>query len=211
MVTQAEFINLLLEAGKSADPNKALLLPGAGNFSDVSHFSGNLHLRLLASWPLSDRIAFTKALACYEGSIGDLGSVSALWRVLPLFQDSPAVGYEVYNWILKNTDSLRQYRNHAVDFVEPDLAAIQRRLAIEANERKNYELAAPARERKRKKATANLFNAIRRCDLKAVDALLAKGADPKCSTPDGKTLIDYAKEIGHLGIIESLQSSLQKK
>jgi hypothetical protein len=57
-------------------------------------------------------------------------------------------------------------------------------------------------------ATGNLFNAVRRGDLKAVAALLKAGAAPSVCCPDGTTMIDFARGKGHLLIAALLDESL---
>jgi ankyrin repeat protein len=52
-----------------------------------------------------------------------------------------------------------------------------------------------------------LFNAVRRKDVKAVAALLAKGADPSVCGPDGRTVMNLAVELGNVGIIEMLREA----
>jgi len=52
------------------------------------------------------------------------------------------------------------------------------------------------------KATHNLFGAVRRKDVKAVAALLKKGADPAGRNGDGKSIIELADESGNEKIKE---------
>jgi hypothetical protein len=54
-------------------------------------------------------------------------------------------------------------------------------------------------------ATKDLPNAVRRGDLKAVRALIAKGADPATSAPDGSSLIAVAASLGFDSIASELR------
>ena len=60
--------------------------------------------------------------------------------------------------------------------------------------------------REKEKATARLANAVRRGDLKAVEALLAKGADPAKAMPRGNSLVHLALEHGRHEMAEYLRS-----
>lgn len=62
-----------------------------------------------------------------------------------------------------------------------------------------------AKVRRSERATLNLYNAVRRGDVKAVRALILNGADPKTRAPDGAELIELAKLIGYENIIEELE------
>lgn len=62
------------------------------------------------------------------------------------------------------------------------------------------------RESEAQRATKNLVNAVRRGDVKAVKALLAKGADPRYALPpDGQSLVEYAEANGKTGIADLLR------
>jgi len=60
------------------------------------------------------------------------------------------------------------------------------------------------------KATRNLPNAIRRGDIKAVQSLIALGADPSVASPDGTSLHDYAIALGHTHIAELIRETLRR-
>lgn len=59
-----------------------------------------------------------------------------------------------------------------------------------------------------KKASNNIFNAIRRKDIKAIIALRRKGADPNFINEDGLTSIEYAKKFNDDRLIEALTKNL---
>jgi hypothetical protein len=56
------------------------------------------------------------------------------------------------------------------------------------------------------KATHDIFAAIRRKDIKAVEALLLRGARLNIPDDTGKTAMAYAQSLGHAAIIELLQA-----
>lgn len=203
-------LDSLLAIGRAGDLHAATRLPGAGVHSQVvlasSRFRGAV-VDKVASLPVNDRVALAKALAVYENSVGGIGSVTAVQHVMRLFGDAVEEGYETFRWICENTRSLWYYADRAVDFIEPDVAAVRRAAARAENERRNYELAAPARVRRAECATDNLYNAVRRGDLKAVQALLRRGADPTRVTPTGELLITYARTIGREEIAIQLEAT----
>ena len=161
----------------------------------------------VAALPLEDRIALAKALAVYEDSVGGIGSVTAVQHVMRLFGDSVEQGYETFRWITENTRSLWYYADRATDFIEPAVVA-SRRAAVQADkEKRNFELAAAARGRRAERATQNLYNAVRRGDIKAVQALLATGASPTASTPTGESLISFARAAGRETIAAQLEAA----
>jgi hypothetical protein len=203
-------VDALLEVGRSGDLHAATKVPGAGVHSQVvlasSCFRGTV-VDKIAALPLDERVSFAKALAEYENSVGGIGSVTALQQVMHLFGDAVELGYETFFWITENTRSLWYYADRAVDFIEPDVAAVRRAAARAETERRNYQLAAPARDRRANRATGNLCGAVRRGDPKAVQALLAKGADPTAMTPTGEPLISYARVLGREDIVKQLEAA----
>jgi hypothetical protein len=181
-------------------------LTGAGNHKSLCDFASRLHgsqLEDVATLPVHDRAAFAKALAVYEDSVGGLGSTTALQHVLRLFEDDHHEGFRVVDWIYSHTKRCDYYNLY--DFIDEAAARRRHAEAQAENERKNYELAAPARARRAESATSNLFNAVRRGDVKAVRALLQKGASPSATTPDGKSLAEYAEANGRADIAELLR------
>lgn len=65
-------------------------------------------------------------------------------------------------------------------------------------------------ERKSKKATISIYGAIRRKDIKAIEALLQKGAIINAPNEEGITALDYAKEINDENVLELLLSHKNK-
>ncbi len=204
-MTTAAIIESLVTAGRAEDYAAVASIPGARVHAEVLHFSDSLRRSGLA--PIEelsalDRAAFVKALAVYESTVGGLGSVTALERVLPLIQDED---HAIFDWILSTTRSYWYYSNGARSYAEFQgiKAAHAKRRA--QNEKRETERERFAKERKAEHASANLFNAIRRGDTKAVEALLRKGAAPQGVTPDGTPLVRYAEENNHTAIAQLLR------
>ena len=111
-------LEILVTAGRVEDYAAVIDLPGAGVHAQVLRFSNSLRRDCLVSiTKLSslDRKAFAKALAIYENTVGGLGSVTALERVLPLVSDED---HAVLDWILSNTRSYWYYAHGAKSFAE---------------------------------------------------------------------------------------------
>ena len=194
----------LIECGRRSDFLTVATIIGAGTHTQVSRFSDSLRrhgLHKVRALPVFDRIAFVKALAVYEHTVGGLGSVTALERVLPLIPDED---HCVLDWILSTTLSYGYYGMDASSYAE--LVAI--RSSIERrrkeNEAREAERARHAKDRKAQQASERLFGAVRRGDLKALEALLNKGANPGALTPEGVTVMQYAKETGRSQAAEML-------
>lgn len=156
-----------------------------------------------------DRIALTKAIAILEHQVGGRGSVTHVRTLLPLVDDPDRL---VFDWILRNTDSYA-YWAHGAKSIE-DLDSIRTRNSesatnrtAEKSERLKLELQQQQeyRERNTRNATQSLYNAVRRGDIKALQALIAKGADVRHPVPGGMTLLEYAESQGNTAIIELLQ------
>lgn len=203
-------IEALLEVVRNGDLQAAKRLPGAGIHSQVvvaaSRFRGAV-IDKVASLPVDDRVGFAKALAVYEDSVGGIGSVTAVQHVMRLFTEDVEQGYETFRWICDNTSSLWYYTERAVDFIEPNVGALRRASARAENDQRSYGLAAAIREKQAERATKNLYNAIRRGDVKAVQALLRIGANPIGTTSTGELFISYARSSNRENIAAQLEAA----
>lgn len=160
-----------------------------------------------------DRIALTKALAVLEHQVGGRGSVTHVRCLLPLVDDPDRL---LFDWILRNTDSYAYWSHGAKSIEEYDSirtrnAESAARGSAEKSERLKLELQQQKenRERNIQNATQRLYNAVRRGDIKALQALIAKGADVSLPTSAGMTLLEYAESQGKKAIVELLQSELK--
>jgi hypothetical protein len=153
--------------------------------------------------PFDEADALIKAIAVYEETARFTGSISFNRDILTYRTGGDNT---TLDWVLRNTNywyygkkarSLAEY--------EADLAESAARQAA-AYER-DYARHVEAAGRHAVKATQVLFNAVRRKDVKAVAALLAKGADPSVCGPDGRSVMNLAVELGNVGIIEMLREA----
>jgi len=197
----------LLRIGQNSNYPAVAAVEGAGNPECVIRFSDSLRgtfLADIARLSSSDIAAFVKAVAAYEDTVGGLGSVTALQRLLPLIQDND---HAILDWILSNTKSYRYYSYDARSYAELMVIKEAHAARRARNEQREREREAIAKSCRAKKASANLFNAIRRGDTKAVEALLRQGANPDGFAPDGASLIQYAERCRRTDISALLHSA----
>ncbi len=155
---------------------------------------------------LDDRVAFIKAIAMLEESVGGLGSVSSVARLLPLVPDPKRM---LFGWVLRNHS--RYYYGHgarSIDEYDRQIKRIAERRAERAVLETQRQLS--AKQRIAENATKKLFNAVRRGDVNAVRALLAKGADITTLGPDGATPLELASKIGEPHMIDMLTQEATK-
>lgn len=201
------FLRSLVSAGRANQFDAVRSLPGAGDHSEVlrmaSRYQGTLS-DFFSKLDNEDRCCFTKALAVYEDSGGGVGSTTSLPRLLSLLIDPDQT---VLDWILANTR--RYYYSKGARSIS-ELEAICRAQAIRRAEslRKEEERAAAARVRRAARATSNLYNAVRRGDIKAVASLLQQGADPNSTTPEGIPLQEFAVSVGRIEIAKILRGGV---
>lgn len=201
----------LLAIGRAGNPADASSVTGAGIHAKVvlaaSLMRGPI-LDEIAAWPVADRVALAKSFAVYEDTVGGISSITALAYLMRQFRDSVDQGYQTFAWIEGNTCSLAYYAGRALDFMEPEVAA-ERQAAVRADkECRNRALADSIHARRAQHATAKLYNAVRRGDMKAVQALLLQGADPTVLNPHGVPIVGYARAEGRDTIAELLESHL---
>ncbi len=79
-----------------------------------------------------------------------------------------------------------------------------RRVANQVEEKERHSLAA---KRKAEKATHDMFAAIRRKDMEAIQALLIRGARLDVQNTQGVTALAYAQALGHAKVLELLQNN----
>jgi dTDP-4-dehydrorhamnose reductase len=197
----------LVAIGKSGEFSKIPLVAELQDHSSVLRLADVHHDQLIAfamSQPLADQIALVKSIAVVENQIGGLGSVTNLERLLALVLDPER---KLLDWILRNTKSYSYYSFDACSIEEYDAAC--RRKAERATEGIRRDEARQAQDRKliSETATKNLFNAVRRGDLKAVRALVQKVADVNLLTPDGSSLVSLATSKGYDAIATELRNA----
>ena len=198
------FIERLKELGRIPDVDGIKSLSGAGIHRSVANLS-IYHVQTVLAYfkdqSTEDQHALIKAIAIYEDTRGGLGSVTLLEPMIHLITEGQEL---ILDWVLRNTDSYRHYSHGAKNFREYEAA--KERIAERRNESMRREAIrqAAAKERTSIWATGNLYNAVRRGDIKAVCALLAKGADPNVPGPGGESLVELALSIQRQDIAATL-------
>jgi hypothetical protein len=201
-MTADHLLESLIAASPASQYAAVLTIPGAGIHAQVLRFSSSLRGSLLdriASLSETERASFVKALAVFENTVGGLGSVTALHRVLPLVKDD---NQALIDWVLSNTKSYWYYSHGAKSFAELQEILALRSYRRAENEQLEHERKAAAKIRKAHCATEKLYNAVRRGDAKAVEALLSQGASPGATTPEGVPLAQYAEAGNRADIAE---------
>jgi hypothetical protein len=206
-MTVETLLHELVAIGRSGEFSKTPLVAELQNHSSVLRLADVHRDQVIAfamSQPLADQIALVKSIAVVENQVGGLGSVTNLERLLPLVPDPER---KLLDWILRNTMSYSYYSFGACSIEEYDTAC--RRKAERAAEGISRDEARQAQDRKRisETATKNLFNAVRRGDLKAVHALVQRVADVNAPTPDGSSLLDLAASKGYEAIATELRNA----
>lgn len=190
-------VDQLVAAGLADDFAAVASLPGAGNHVQVLRFASSLRgddlKAVVEGMTDAQRIAFIKALAVYENTVNGLGSVTPLCRLIPL---EPGDDEATINWVLSHTRSYDYYANGARSLAEVLAAKAARAAGRAANVRLEAERERVAKDKRAARASALLYNAVRRGDLKAVQGLLAQGASADARTPEGEDLAGYAERHG---------------
>lgn len=198
-----DLLEALVEVGRSSQFQNAANLSGAGNHASVCRLAESSqevshYFRKLSE---NDRESLIKAIAIYENSVGGLGSVTLLDKLLKLVSDPDRT---IFEWILANTHSYSYYAHGAKSLEEYDRICSLISQRRSENQKKEIIRELEAKLRKAARASENLFNAVRRGDIKAVRALVEKGANPEIKTSNGFSLVDYAKAIGRQDIADEL-------
>jgi hypothetical protein len=197
----------LVAIGRSGEFSKIPLVAELQDHSSVLRLADVHHDHLIAfamSQPLADQIALVKSIAVVENQVGGFGSVTRLEYLLPLIPDPER---KLLDWILRNTTSYSYYSFGARSIAEYDAAC--RRKAERAAEGIRRDEARQAQDKKRisEAATRNLYNAVRRGDLKAVRALVQQVADVNALAPDGTSLLNLARSKGYDAIATELRDA----
>lgn len=211
-----DVLDRLIEVGKTGDFDRlGLLFTEAEQLRHPSLAPDHeTWLATVESLVVEDLIALIKSLTVGERQFNGwrTGSVSPVIRLFgKLSSHDSSRAEEIAGWVLSHTDNpYLPYgsNNHGAKSVEEyrkyRLASRQKASArADAEEARKLE----AKERKAQQATHNLFNAVRRGEVKAVVALLDKGADPTTQNPDGVTALDVAVSQGDHRIIELLSKA----
>ena len=202
----------LLDCGVRADFEAIRGLPGSGVHREVCRLASSdlcLKHEFFVHLMPDQQIALLKAVAFFEHTVGGVGSVTLLERLVPLKGLSPNDPCrKAYAWILTNTDSYRYYSGDTKSLNGYESWPSWKFRIAQENERRDAMRQAEDRKRIAIKATGNLYNAVRRGDLKAVVALVGRGADRKCLCPDGSSIVEFARHNGRLDITAFLEEDV---
>jgi hypothetical protein len=175
-----------------------------------------------------DMAALIKCLTVAERTVEgwNAGSASLIVQLLRrLCETDPDVYLLTIDWVFANTDnsylpfgqprdpgarSLDEYHALEEEYWALEETAGHYLEMVRINREINELEMCLAKERKANRATIHLPNAIRREDMKAIKALIDKGADVKASDLQGLTPLDLAKEKGNQEIINSLVGAEEK-
>ena len=209
-------LNKLIQAGKATDLSQisSFFTP-----QEQRDFGYIMSLRPEAWFLVAENlrneyvIALIKCLTITEMVFDDWrgGSVSpVIWLFKHLSSHAPGLSNYTANWVLANT------HNNYLPFGSDNFGAksinelskfkklsVERKHAILEAESKRQEL---AKERRAQEATRALFGAVKRNDIKAVKALLLKGADILAKDSEGLTIVELAKIIGSEKVLELIKS-----
>lgn len=199
-----DLIARLIAVGMAQSWTDIAGLVGAGDHQKVLRYSSDIRthrIGYLQTLEHSQIHAFAKALAAYEDTVGGLGSVTTLSVVIPLLGEGENA---TLDWILSETNSYVHYSKGAKSAWGMRAAQAGHAASRAASLALEKEREGVAKLRKAGLATERLPNAVRRGDLLAVKALLAKGADRTQKTPEGLDLAAYALGLGHQAIHDEL-------
>jgi hypothetical protein len=209
-----EILHKLIETGRSDDfshMSSSFAVQEQHRYGYIMRLGPEAWLSLAESLNTEDLVALIKCLTKAERSLEDwmAGSVSpVIWLFRRLANLDPKYANTIADWILANTEndylpfgtrnlgakSLSEY-----DHLE-QLASerVKERHKAEAQRQES------ARQRKAQEATHALFSAVKRGDVKAVKALIAKGADTNVKDSKGISIEEHARMKGNLEIIDLL-------
>lgn len=200
----------LLVCGLRADYEAIRVLPGAGVHREVVHLADggrNAAREFFDALSVDEQVAMMKAVAVYEDTVGGVGSVTLLERFASLDTISPLDPRRIaYEWILSNTSSYGYCANGRKSLESYERMKDEQFRIAENNRRRDALRQAEDQKRVAARATGNLYGAVRRGDLKAVLALIERGADRRFLCPDGSPLSVFARLIGRLNIAMVLEA-----
>ena len=158
--------------------------------------------KFLERFSKNDMVNIVKATTLLEMNKGFfMGSVHPAIPIIKLIREiHPEECDELDTWVLKNsTNTLLPWGRSRGRFktwqeVQDDYWTRLAKSAAE-EERQEQEHAAKM-ERDKAKAQHNIYNAIRRKDVGAIEAMIAKGVDLDKPNDEGKSPRAYAEELG---------------
>lgn len=212
-MTSPDLVRALIQLGTTGQPGVPPLLADPERAWDLV-MCGDRPWKLVAS-ELDDQdlVLLMKGLVLYSRASGQSGgSVSP---VIALYREymtrGPSDEPDVTAWIVANRVNNYEPFGTIMHGGARTQAEFHAHGAHRARERArgfaaDAERQREAARRKGDEATDLLPNAVRRGDLKAVQALVLRGADWRRPLPDGRSLIEFAQEDGRVAVAEYLAS-----
>jgi hypothetical protein len=207
-------LNKLIEAGKTNDFSQisSLLTTQEQNtYRYIMRLRPEPWLNSAENLNEEELVSLIKCLTIiecnYDGWMA--GSVSpVIWLFRKLSSFEPVFLHDVADWVLANTKNgylpfgtMNLGAKSIVEFTQLKKLSSERRKTRHETEVKRQDL---ARARKAQKATLALFGAVKRSDIKAVKALIAKGADITAKDSENISVTEYAQMKGNKIILELL-------
>ncbi len=157
--------------------------------------------------------ALVKGLVYYSQASGfSGGSVSPVIPLYHAFIDRwPADEPRLTAWVVDNTSNPWEpfgtsVHGKARSQAELWLYHAHRRVIASENIEAEEQRARLAKVKRAARATENLYNAVRRGDVKALKALIEKGADWREAAKSKGSLLQLAMEKGRVHVVEYLKS-----
>ncbi|MBE3115776.1 hypothetical protein IMZ68_01090 [Candidatus Bathyarchaeota archaeon] len=208
-------LHKLIELGKSGDLSRmssSFAVQEQHRFSQIMRLGPEPWLCIAESLSTEDLVALIKCLTIAERVFEGWGAGSVspvIWLFRRLASLDPNIAETNADWVLANTEnyylpfgtmnlgakSLTEYHR----FKQLDMERVKKSYEAE-NQRQEA-----ARQRKAQEATHALIGAVRRGDVKAVNALLAKGADANVKDSEGVSVREHARLKGNPQILNLLK------
>ena len=146
----------------------------------------------------------------------NFGSVHPAILIIKLFREThPEECDELDTWVLEHS---RNYwlpwgcgRGRLKTWQEVQDYYLQRQANVAAEEERQEQEHAAKMERDKAKAQHNIYNAIRRKDVGAIEAMIAKGVDLDKPNDEGKSPRAYAEELGDDRVLSILKTESHPK
>ncbi len=205
----------LIDVGRSCDFDclKLLFSPDEQNSRPALASDHASWLLIIESLNSEDLVSLIKALTIGEREFTNWksGSVSPVIRLFrKLCEVDPSRADVVAKWVLEHTDNpflpwgtTLTKAESLVEFHEFERAQWERHFERQAEDREQEE----AKQRNAQKRSRNLFVAINSNDVKAVEALINRGAYDKDLVLDKMTAMELAEMRGNNKIIELLRAA----
>ena len=166
----------------------------------------------LSRFSKDEMVSIVKAstlLEMADNNTFGFGSVHpAILIIKRIREDHPEECDELDKWVLENSSNdwlpWGRTRGRFKSWQEVDDDYWRRRDNADAEEERQEEAHAAKLERDKAKAQHNIYNAIRRKDIGAIDAMIAKGADLDKPNDEGKSPRAYAEELGDEKVLRRL-------